>query len=87
MRKDDFSPGAPGRLVAVGEGRWAFVPHPLPPKLGFGPELVRVLSEADRAPVPEICAQAAAFGMTVETKDGGGTLVLKAVKDVLKFLD
>lgn len=41
--------------------------------------------------VPEICAQAAAFGVTVETKDGGGTLVLKAdrayLKDVLKVLN
>ena len=31
------------------EGRWAFVPGPLPPNLEYGPTLVAVLSEADRA--------------------------------------
>ena len=33
----------------MGEGRWAFVPVPLPPKLAYGPPLVAALSEADRA--------------------------------------
>jgi Fic family protein len=49
MRREDFSSEAPGRLVSVGEGRWAFVPAPLPPKLSYGPPLVAALSEADRA--------------------------------------
>ncbi|MDQ3864104.1 MAG: Fic family protein [Actinomycetota bacterium] len=49
MRRDDFSSEAPGRLVSVGEGRWAFVPAPLPPKLSYGPPLIAALSEADRA--------------------------------------
>jgi Fic family protein len=33
----------------VGEGCWAFVPVPIPPKLDYGPPLVAALSEADRA--------------------------------------
>jgi Fic family protein len=35
--------------VTVGEGHWAYVPAPLPPKLDYGPRLVAALSEADRA--------------------------------------
>jgi Fic family protein len=49
MNKKDFSSDAPGKLVSVGEGRWAFVPAALPPKLYYGPPLVAALSEADRA--------------------------------------
>lgn len=49
MRREDFSSEAPGRLVSVGDRRWAFVPDPLPPKLDYGPRLVAALSEADRA--------------------------------------
>jgi Fic family protein len=49
MQREDFSSEAPGRLVSVEEGRWAFVPGPLPPNLEYGPTLVAVLSEADRA--------------------------------------
>ena len=49
MRKEDLSSAAPGRLVSVGKGPWAFVPDPLPPELAYGPRLVRALSEADRA--------------------------------------
>jgi Fic family protein len=49
VRREDFSSEAPGRLVSVGEGRWAFVPAPLPPKLSYAPPLVAALSEADRA--------------------------------------
>src|SRR5215210_5620422 len=48
MRREDFSSEAPGRLVSVGDRRWAFVPESLPPKLDFGPRLVAALSEADR---------------------------------------
>lgn len=39
----------PGRYVAAPEGARAFVPAPLPPALVWTPELVRALSEADRA--------------------------------------
>jgi Fic family protein len=49
MQREDFSSEAPGRLVSVEEGRWAFMPGPLPPNLEYGPTLVAVLSEADRA--------------------------------------
>src|ERR687898_1451233 len=49
MQRKEFSSEAPGRLVTLGEGRWAFVPAALPPKLAYGPPLVAALSEADRA--------------------------------------
>src|SRR5215210_6228035 len=48
MRREDFSSEAPGRLVSVGDRRWAFVPESLPPKLDYGPPLAAALSEADR---------------------------------------
>lgn len=38
-----------GRLVRASTGYWAFVPHPLPPKLSWTPNLIAALSEADRA--------------------------------------
>jgi len=41
-----------GRLVQVGQGEtayWAFIPNPLPLGLPFEADLVRTLSEADRA--------------------------------------
>lgn len=50
MRKEDFTSESCGRLVSVGERRWAFVPDPLPPELlAYGPRLVAALSRADRA--------------------------------------
>src|SRR5215210_8424283 len=49
MKAEHFSSEAPGRLISVGEGRLAFVPFALPPKLAYGPSLVAALSEADRA--------------------------------------
>jgi len=39
----------PGRYVKGAEGAKAFVPAPLPPSLTWTPELVRALSDADRA--------------------------------------
>lgn len=39
----------PGRYVPGPEGSQAFVPDPLPPSLTWTPELVRALSDADRA--------------------------------------
>jgi cell filamentation protein, protein adenylyltransferase len=39
----------PGRYVKLPEGAKAFVPAPLPPSLTWTPELVRALSDADRA--------------------------------------
>jgi Fic family protein len=49
MHREDFSSEAPGRLLSMGERRWAFVPDALPPKLDYGSRLVAALSEADRA--------------------------------------
>jgi Fic family protein len=52
MNLKQFTKNAPGRLVQAFEGGstfHAFVPDPLPPKLELTPELVYVLSGADRA--------------------------------------
>jgi Fic family protein len=38
----------PGKHVRVPSGYTAFVPHPLPPRFHWTPELVRALSDADR---------------------------------------
>ena len=49
MNPDDYRDSTSGRLVQQGEGPaafWAFVPNPLPPKLEFDLELVRLLDEA-----------------------------------------
>lgn len=44
-----FRNSSAGRLVkAIGE-YWAFVPNPLPPTFPWTPDLVAVLSEADRS--------------------------------------
>jgi Fic family protein len=47
-----FAKSSAGQLIRVGQGEaayWAFVPHPLPPRLTADWELTGVLSEADRA--------------------------------------
>ncbi|HEC36495.1 MAG TPA: Fic family protein, partial [Anaerolineae bacterium] len=49
MNPQDFHAGAPGRVLRTPAGYWAFVPDPLPPTFSWTPELVTVLSEADRA--------------------------------------
>ncbi len=52
MRPETFRGERAGRLRRVGHGEgayWAFVPHPLPPKLSYTSSLIRLLSEADRA--------------------------------------
>ena len=48
MRPGDFKTSSAGRLVQIPEGGWAFIPNPLPPKLHYDPELILLLSEADR---------------------------------------
>ena len=52
MDVERFRRSPAGRLVRVGRGDaayWAFVPHPLPPRLEWDPALVHSLSQADRA--------------------------------------
>ncbi len=52
MNIEQFRTSPSGRLLKIGSGEaayWAFVPHPLPPTLRFDAELVRTLSDADRA--------------------------------------
>lgn len=46
MRPEDFSPQAPGKLVPIGGGAYAFVPAPLPPELSWSTRLVRTLDAA-----------------------------------------
>lgn len=50
MQPEDFqSNHAPGRVLHHPNGYWAFIPHPLPPDIGWSVELVTALSKADRA--------------------------------------
>jgi len=52
MNLERFKNSPSGHLLKVGQVEaacWAFVPNPLPPALNLDAELVRVLSEADRA--------------------------------------
>lgn len=58
-----FQNSTAGRVIRVGEGEaayWAFIPHPLPPKLLLDWPLMNALSEADRA-----LGQLAGLGRTV----------------------
>jgi len=49
MKPEDFSASAPGQIIRTPEGHAAFLPDPLPPKLGFSLATMHLLSEADRA--------------------------------------
>jgi Fic family protein len=46
MNAADFHPGFPGRLVPTLKGYPAFVPNPLPPKIGVGWSTIALLEEA-----------------------------------------
>ncbi len=49
MAAETRTSSPPGRTIRVPGGYSAYVPHPLPPRIEYGPALVRALSEADRA--------------------------------------
>jgi Fic family protein len=49
MDPDSFRRSDTGRLVLTNGQYWAFVPHPLPPRLDWTIELISALSQADRA--------------------------------------
>lgn len=52
MNLTNFSHSTTGKIVKLGEGKTiyhAFIPNPLPPELQWTPELVRLMSQADRA--------------------------------------
>ncbi|MEW6183033.1 MAG: Fic family protein [Bacillota bacterium] len=49
MKPEDFSSSAAGRVVRTLEGRWAFIPNPLPLSTNLEPDVIYALSEADRA--------------------------------------
>ena len=49
MKPTEFQKNAPGRVVKSPLGHWTFMPEPLPPKIEYTAELVKTLSEADRA--------------------------------------
>ena len=46
MRRNDFAPQAPGKLIAIGRGVYAFLPDPLPPRLERGLRLIGLLDKA-----------------------------------------
>ncbi len=49
MDPSTFQKQAPGRLLRIGQGQWAFVPNQLPPRLEVSWELAEHISDADRA--------------------------------------
>ncbi len=52
MDIDTFSKSPSGKIVKSGQGDtayWSYIPNSLPPELAFDPELIRALSNADRA--------------------------------------
>lgn len=49
MDLDVFRNSPAGRLIRTQTDCWAFVPHPLPPKISWTPDLIAALSKADRA--------------------------------------
>ena len=49
MDLEAFHNSPAGGLAHTSGGYWAFVPYPLPPAIQWTPDLVAVLSEADRA--------------------------------------
>lgn len=48
MNPEEFSGTSSGKVIRTPNGYWAFVPHPLPPRIDYDPETVRLLSDADR---------------------------------------
>lgn len=49
MQPSDFSPAAPGRVVKVHTGFWAYVPNPLSPPLDSTWQLAGLAAEAHRS--------------------------------------
>jgi len=49
MRPDEFRSDRAGRVIKTATGYWAFVPHPLPPRIEMSPELLRLFAEAQHA--------------------------------------
>ncbi|MCB0252762.1 MAG: Fic family protein [Anaerolineae bacterium] len=52
MDLERFRRSPSGRVIQIGQGEaayWAYVPHDLPPEIAWDVDLVRVLSDADRA--------------------------------------
>jgi len=48
MNPEEFRASTSGKVIRTIEGYWAFVPNPLPPPIEYDPEMVRLISEADR---------------------------------------
>jgi Fic family protein len=49
MRREDFAPNAPGRLVVAPEGHLAYIPDPLPPQFDLELSTINLLADAERA--------------------------------------
>lgn len=49
VHPDDFAPRQRGYVARAERGYWCFVPPPMPPNLKLDLELIRMLSDADRA--------------------------------------
>ncbi len=46
VRPEEFAPQAPGKLLAIGGGVYAFLPDPLPPRLEWSLRLIALLDES-----------------------------------------
>ena len=64
MKTNDFSASAHGRLIQTERGYLAFIPAALPPELEWSPQLISLLSEAERA-LAHLAAAGEAFPPTM----------------------
>ena len=49
MKPEHFTKSAAGQCIKTPQGYWAFVPHPLPPKIDYPTSLARLLADASKA--------------------------------------
>jgi len=64
MKINDFTASAPGRLIQTERGHLAFIPAALPPEIEWSPQLITLLSEAERA-LAHLAAAGEAFPPTM----------------------
>ena len=48
MNPEEFKNSTAGKCIKTSGGYWVFIPNPLPPRINYDKNLIRVLSEADR---------------------------------------
>lgn len=48
MNPEEFKNSTAGKCIKTSGGYWVFIPNPLPPRINYDKNLIRLLSEADR---------------------------------------